>query len=139
MRIEHVAIWVNDLEKIKNFYLTYFDCTSGARYENPVKGFSSYFIRFDGGARIELMNSKDMESQHREVLSGWTHIAVEVGNASDVDVLTARMEQDGYVVAGYPRVTGDGYYESVVLDPEGNRIELVAYPESQSDINNTIE
>lgn len=127
MRIEHLAIWVEDLEKMKEFYLTYFDVTCGERYHNLKKNYTSYFLSFnEGGCRIELMHRPDV-SDNKEVrgmLKGLAHFSLLVGSKVIVDSLTERLRKDGYVVAGEPRTTGDGYYESVVLDPEGNYIEI---------------
>ena len=126
MKIDHIALWVKDLEGMKNFYLKYFDCKSGERYENPTKGFSSFFIRFDDGARLELMHHNDISEHNSRDTFGWTHLAIQVGSKAEVDRMTCRFEEDGLTVESRPRVTGDGYYESVILDPEGNRIELVS-------------
>jgi len=128
MKIDHIALWAQNLEKMKEFYLQYFDCSSGERYENPAKGFSSFFIYFADGGRIELMHRNDITSGRTDDTFGWTHIAITIGTPSEVDALTAKMQHDGIEVASLPRRTGDGYYESVVLDPEGNRLELVASP-----------
>jgi Lactoylglutathione lyase and related lyases len=125
MKIHHVAIWVKDLEGMRNFYLKYFDCQSGERYENPTKGFSSFFIRFDDRACIELMHRNDISKNSSWDAFGWTHLAIQVGSKAEVDRMTRRFEEDGLTIESLPRVTGDGYYESVILDPEGNRIELV--------------
>lgn len=126
MKIDHVALWARNLEKMKEFYLHYFDCKSGERYENPAKGFSSFFINFTDGARIELMHRNDITADQANDTFGWAHIAITIGTAAEVDALTNKMQHDGIEVASSPRKTGDGYYESVVLDPEGNRLELVA-------------
>jgi lactoylglutathione lyase len=126
MKIEHIAIWTRDLEKMREFYQTYFQMKSGQRYENPNKGFSSYFLSFDTGARIELMTKSDITDNKnpQHDFSGLTHFAVSVGNKTKVNALTEQLRKDGYEVTGEPRTTGDGYYESVILDPEGNRIEI---------------
>jgi lactoylglutathione lyase len=126
MKIEHVAIWSRDIERLKFFYEKYFDATAGEKYINPKKSFSSYFLSFGSGARLELMNMPDIpESRDSKEtqFTGYIHIAVSVGKER-VDRLTARIKADGYKVIGEPRLTGDGYYESVVLDPDGNRIEI---------------
>ena len=124
MKIEHVAIWVRDIEKLCNFYQKYFNATIGPLYHNPVKGFSSRFITFDGGARLEVMNRGDIQSSISYPHFGWCHVAISLGSKENVDKLTAQMEDEGITVVGKPRTTGDGYYESVVQDPEGNLIEL---------------
>lgn len=125
MKIEHVAIWVSDLEKMKTFYTTYFNGKANERYENPVKKFSSYFISFSEGCRLELMKRIDIvEKQASSDALGITHLAFSSGSKADVLKLTELLRADGFIVASEPRMTGDGYYESVVLDPEGNPIEI---------------
>lgn len=124
MKIDHIALWVKDLEGMRSFYLKYFDCKSGERYENPAKGFSSFFIRFDDGAGLELMHRNDISENNSRDGFGWTHLAIQVGSRTKVDRMTRRFEEDGLTIESQPRITGDGYYESVILDPEGNRIEL---------------
>ncbi|RME99746.1 MAG: hypothetical protein D6772_07285 [Bacteroidetes bacterium] len=129
MKIEHLAIWVADLEKMKAFYVRYFDAKPNELYVNSRKGFQSYFLSFGEGCRLELMhqatipaNVNDIYTQYR----GLIHFAISVGSKARVDELTETLRQAGYPVVGEPRTTGDGYYESVVLDPEGNRIEITS-------------
>lgn len=127
MNIEHVAIWVDDLESMREFYVTYFDMVSNEKYMNPKKGFTSYFLTFgESKTRLELMNRADIteEPSNRGLHKGIAHLAVSVGDKKAVDLLTERLRADGYEIVGEPRTTGDGYYESVVLDPEGNHIEI---------------
>ena len=126
MKIEHIAIWVEDLELMRNFYTTYFGMTSNDKYVNEKKGFSSYFLSFDEGARIELMHRPDISAHlgNTGTINGLAHMAISVGNREQVDKLTEILRNDGFVVSGEPRTTGDGYYESVILDPEGNCIEI---------------
>jgi lactoylglutathione lyase len=127
IRIEHVALWTRDLDRIADFYHTYFSASVGPRYANPAKGFESLFLMFGDGARLELMRTSRLEPvQHAPGAErlGFTHLAVSVGSKQGVDELTSRLRHDGYEVVDGPRVTGDGYYESVVLDPDGNRIEV---------------
>jgi len=127
MKIEHLAIWVQDLERMKTFYTLYFDAQSGDKYHNPNKNFTSYFLSFEEGCRLELMHKPAILPSQKEGLSeyiGLTHFAISVGSKEVVDSLTNRLRTDGYTIVGEPRTTGDGYYESVVLDPEGNRIEI---------------
>lgn len=125
MRIEHLAIWVADLEVMRSFYENYFNARSGEIYRNTKKGFSSYFLSFKEGARLELMQKPDISSlpNPKEHL-GIIHFAISTGTKEIVDSLTEKLRSDGFEVEGEPRTTGDGYYESVVLDPEGNRIEI---------------
>jgi lactoylglutathione lyase len=127
MRIEHIAIWCRDIEKMKAFYLRYFNATANDQYTNPTKQFHSYFISFETGTRIELMQMPNVLNNLNEPGSeyhGLNHFAVSVGNKEKVDDLTNQLAKDGYEVVGQPRTTGDGYYESVILDPEKNRIEI---------------
>ena len=125
MKLEHVAIWTKDLEAMRSFFETYFGVVAGKRYDNASTGFSSYFLSFDSGSRLEIMTRSDLAGCPAVGMAvGLAHIAIALGNREAVDSLTARLEADGYTVASRPRTTGDGYYESVVLDGEGNRIEL---------------
>lgn len=125
MKLEHVAIWTRDLEAMRSFFERYFGAVAGKRYDNAYTGFSSYFLSFDSGSRLEIMTRADLAGRPSVDMSvGLAHIAIALGSREAVDSLTSRLEADGYTVASLPRTTGDGYYESVVLDGEGNRIEL---------------
>ena len=126
MKIEHIAIWTEDLEKMRSFYTTYFDLGSNEIYYNPDKQFSSYFLSFDNGARIELMHKPDVKKRQGEdhPRHGLAHIAISVGSRESVDFLTEEIRKAGFKIVGEPRITGDGYYESVVSDPEDNLIEI---------------
>ncbi|HYN89207.1 MAG TPA: VOC family protein [Ardenticatenaceae bacterium] len=127
MRIEHVALWTGDLERMKSFYGTYFGAVAGPKYSNPRSGFVSYFLSFASGARLELMHMPGVNrvaGQADQQWLGYAHLAVAVGSEAEVDALTERLRGDGFAVLGEPRRTGDGYSESVVLDPDGNRIEI---------------
>ena len=127
MNIHHIGIWVGDLDKLKDFYESYFSVTCNEKYFNPRTGFSSYILSFNGGSKVEIMNRSDireLSGNSMEEFMGWAHIAISLGSREKVKELTERFRIDGYVIAGEPRVTGDGFFESVVLDPEGNRIEL---------------
>ena len=127
MKIEHLAIWVKDLEKMKTFYVEYFNATANNKYLNSTKGFQSYFLSFDSGCRLEIMHKSpisDAETQSATEYLGITHFAVSVGNKEAVELLTEKIRSSGYSIVGEPRTTGDGYYESVILDPENNRIEI---------------
>jgi lactoylglutathione lyase len=126
MHIDHIAIWVYDLEKEKNFFLKYFDCTANEKYINQSKKFASYFIAFPGGSRIELMNREDIRRKQYSERLGPAHIAVNAGSREKVEQLTERLDNDGFTIKSKPRITGDGYYESVVLDPENNIIEIIS-------------
>ena len=127
MKIEHIAIWTNQLEIMRSFYETYFNGRSNDKYTNPNTGFQSYFLTFDSGSRLELMQKEGIlpipnhaEQEHR----GLIHVAFSVGSKTAVNNLTNQLKQAGYTILGEPRTTGDGYYESVILDPDGNRIEI---------------
>ncbi|MEZ5069937.1 MAG: VOC family protein [Bacteroidales bacterium] len=126
MKIEHLALWTRDLENMKRFYEKYFGMTAGERYYNPQKHFSSYFLTFSHGARLELMHRSDIRSGKDDPARtyGFTHFAISVGSRDKVDHLTRILREAGYDIPGEPRVTGDGYYESVICDPEGNRVEI---------------
>lgn len=128
MHIEHVAIWTQDLERLVSFYETYFQGQAGDKYVNPATGFESIFVTFAaGGARLELMRRPDVTKPGKEPGAetiGCAHLALSVGSEAQVDALTARLESDGFAVVSGPRRTGDGYYESCVLDPDGNRVEI---------------
>jgi len=129
VRIEHIALWTPDLERCKRFYVEYFGAVAGAPYRNPTKGFESVFLSFEGGARIEIMTTSSLAPVSLEPGAqrmGLTHLAISTGSEAQVDALTRRLRIDGYPVLDGPRRTGDGYYESVVLDPDGNRIEITA-------------
>ena len=125
MKIEHLAIWVRDLEKMRSFYTEYFNMKASEKYVNEQKKFSSYFLSFEDGARIEIMHRADIkDTKSTEESLGYTHFAISVGSKKEVDRLTEKFRTNGVQIIGEPRTTGDGYYESVILDPEGNRIEL---------------
>jgi lactoylglutathione lyase len=129
MKIEHIAIWCKDLEALKQFYVTYFGARANDRYHNPAKNFSSYFLSFDSGCRLELMEMPGIPDSHNDIykqFKGLIHFAISVGDKAGVDSITDRLRKDGFEIIGEPRTTGDGYYESVALDPEGNRIEITA-------------
>ena len=127
MHLEHVAIWVRDLEWLRDFYVLVLGGESGPLYENPRTGFRSYFISFGEGARLELMSRRAEQAEHRppdEHSLGYAHVAFRLGTRAAVDAMVASLEAQGRAILKRPRVTGDGYYEAVVVDPEGNTIEL---------------
>lgn len=124
MKIEHVALWTSDLERCRRFYEEYFGAKAGSQYVNAAKGFASYFLAFESGARLEIMHRQNMEHGERDEHTGLAHFAVSAGSKEAVNELTEKIRSAGYVVESEPRTTGDGYYESVVLDPEHNRIEI---------------
>ena len=127
MKIEHVAIWVSDLEVMRQFYITYFGAASNEKYINTTKKFESYFLSFgEGKTRIELMTRPDIKecNEQRGFTMGVAHLAFAVKDKQAVDTLTERLRKDNYTIASETRTSGDGYYESAVLDPEGNYIEI---------------
>jgi len=127
MQIEHVALWTRDLERARAFYEGYFEARAGKKYVNAERHFASYFLTFASGARLELMTLPDLgDAQDGDAPDrvGYAHLAFSVGSEESVDALTARLQADGYRVVSAPRRTGDGYYESCVLDPDGNRVEI---------------
>ena len=125
MKIEHIALYVNDLEASRHFFVKYFGATSNDGYCNPKTNFRSYFLSFDGGARLELMNKPELSDPPKILAhTGYAHIAFCVGSREKVDALTAELQADGYAVVSGPRITGDGYYERCILDAEQNQIEI---------------
>ena len=127
MRIEHLALWTTDLDRSVAFYVTYFGAVAGDLYHNEKKGFASRFLSFGDGARLEVMTTTTLaplEAEPGAQRMGLTHFAVSLGSEAAVEALTERMRADGFPILDGPRRTGDGYYESVTLDPDGNRIEL---------------
>jgi lactoylglutathione lyase len=129
MKIDHVAIWTPNIEGLRSFYIHYFDASSNEKYYNHSKEFSSYFISFDGDCSLEIMEMPSIPKTKNNPLkqfTGMIHFAIKIGSKTEVNRLTALLKQDGFKVVGEPRTTGDGCYESVVLDPDGNRIEIVA-------------
>lgn len=128
MKIEHIAIWVKDLEKTKAFYEKYFGAISNEKYYNPTKKFESYFLSFENGSRLEIMRKPDIQennSSYDAQQFGIVHLAFSTGSKEKVDELTETLRKDGYKIAGEPRTSGDGYYESVILDPENNIVEII--------------
>lgn len=124
MNIEHIAVYVKDLEKTREFYIKYFDAVSNEMYHNLKTGFKSYFLSFKSGARLEIMNKPEISDSRNTNSFGYAHFAFSVGSKEKVDALSERLKADGYCVVSGPRTTGDGYYESCVLDDEGNQIEI---------------
>jgi lactoylglutathione lyase len=125
-RLEHVALWARDIDALAAFYAHWFGARIGARYENPRKGFASRFLEFAGGARLEIMARGDIAARGEGEQLGLAHLAIAVGDEAAVDDLAARLVAAGISIADGPRRTGDGYYECVVRDPEGNRLEITA-------------
>jgi lactoylglutathione lyase len=125
MKIEHIALYVNDLEKARDFFVKYLDGTSNNGYHNPKTDFRSYFISFEDGARLEVMTKPGLVDDEKHLnRTGYAHVAFSLGSKEKVDSLTARLKSDGYEVVSGPRTTGDGYYESCIVAVEGNQIEI---------------
>jgi lactoylglutathione lyase len=127
MKLEHLAIWAENIDSLSAFFVNYFGMSRSEKYINASKGFSSYFLNFgDGGSRIEIMHRDDVAptAGKRGHHAGLAHFAISVGSKEQVNSLTEQLRKDGFVIQGEPRTTGDGYYESVVLDPEGNVVEI---------------
>lgn len=124
MHIEHIAIWTRDLEALKDFYTKHFGCVSSPMYTNSEKGFRSYFLSFESGARLELMSVDSLVDRALLPGVGYAHFAISLGSEQAVRRFTAHLEAQGVSVVSLPRYTGDGYFESVIMDPDGNRLEL---------------
>ena len=125
MKLEHVAIYVNELEAARDFFTTYLGGKSNDGYHNSRTDFRSYFVSFDDGARLELMKKPGMEDLEKPLnRTGYAHIAFSVGSKERVDELTEELRTAGYEVVSGPRTTGDGYYESCIVAIEGNQIEI---------------
>lgn len=125
MKIDHIAMYVKDLEGTKQFFERYFNAAANNLYHNEKTGFRSYFLTFDDGARLEIMNRTDLKNAEKTLQrAGYIHIAFSVGSKERVDSLTAQLKQDGYEVISGPRTTGDGYYESCIVAIEDNQIEI---------------
>lgn len=125
MIIEHIAMYVNALGSAKDFFVKYLGGTPNSGYYNPKTGFRSYFISFEGGTRLELMNKPEMNDLPKPVnRTGYAHIAFSVGSKEKVDSLTKELQDAGYEVLSGPRTTGDGYYESCIVAVEGDLIEI---------------
>lgn len=126
MKINHFALYTNDLERMRAFYIKYFNAASNQGYHNPNTGLRTYFLSFEDQTRLEIMARPNLEQHTASPLqTGYIHLAFSAGSKENVDSLTAALENDGYTVFSRPRTTGDGYYESCVMDPDGNLIEIV--------------
>lgn len=125
MKIEHIAMYVNDIEAAREFFIKYLDAKSNNGYYNEKTDFKSYFLSFEDGVRLEIMNKPNIKDTEKDIVkAGYSHIAFSVGSKENVDKLTDRLKADGYDVISGPRVTGDGYYESCIIGIEGNQIEI---------------
>lgn len=129
VKIDHIAIWTKDIENLKRFYQKYFKCTSNKKYINKQKKFKSYFLLFSNKVRLELMQMPDIPGNKNNSIKqylGIIHIALNVNGRDNVDKITKKLKNDGFKIISEPRLTGDGYYESCFLDPDRNRIEIIA-------------
>jgi lactoylglutathione lyase len=130
MRIDHIAIWTRQLEILKEFYITYLQGEAGAMYHNKKKNFKSYFLTFGDGARLEIMSTPGIPNNQNDTISsqhqGIIHIAFELSSRESVDEKAVELRKAGIRILDGPRVTGDGYYEFVTLDPDNNRLEVTA-------------
>lgn len=125
MKIEHIAMYVNNLEEVKNFFIKYFKASSNDMYHNPKTGLKTYFLSFEEGSRLEIMSRPDMVNSKKDIMqTGYIHLAFSVGSKEKVDFLTNELREAGYKILSGPRTTGDGYYESCILGPENNQIEI---------------
>ena len=123
--IEHVAMYVTNLEKAKEFFEKYFNAKAGKKYHNRTTDFMSYFLSFDDGARLEIMTRSNMTNSNKSLVrTGYIHLAFSVGSKENVNALTEKLKSDGYEIISGPRTTGDGYYESCIIGIEGNQIEI---------------
>ena len=126
MRIDHAALFCRDLEQMRQFFIDYFDARSNEQYHNPRTGLHTYILSFtEGSTRLELMQRPDvLDADPSQPTIGYVHLSFAVGSRKGVDLLTRRLAADGYTVTSGPRTSGDGYYESCVLGPEGIQIEV---------------
>lgn len=128
MKIDHIAIWTYNLEGLRNFYMHYFDASSNITYYNHSKEFRSYFLSFENGCRLELMEMPNIPKSKNDPLKQFTgiiHFAINVGSKENVNNIIEILRKDGFKIVSEPRRTGDGFYEGIVLDPDGNRIEVM--------------
>jgi lactoylglutathione lyase len=128
MHIHHIAIWTKDIERLKSFYEKYFKFSSSDIYNNTKTGFQSYFLTDDDGVKIEIMQKEGIPDNKNNVMNqniGIIHLALSIESKDELDLLTNKLRDDGFIVVSEPRTTGDGYYESCILDPDENRIEIV--------------
>lgn len=125
MKLDHIALYVKDLENTRKFFIDHFGAVSNDMYHNPKTGLKTYFLSFGDGARLEIMSRPDtVDDEKKHLRTGFIHLAFSAGGKSQVDSLTKRFHDAGYAVVSGPRTTGDGCYESCIEGPEGNLIEI---------------
>ena len=124
VQINHIGLYVQDIELERQFFEKYFGASSGEMYHNPLKGFFSYMLSFGNDAKLEIMHRESFSGHHQNDKFGYAHIALSVGSKNNVDSITSKLKNDGFEVLDGPRTTGDGFYESSVADYEGNVIEI---------------
>jgi lactoylglutathione lyase len=126
MKINHIALYVKDLEKMKEFYEKYFNAKPNKMYHNQKTGLKTYFLEFENDSRLEIMTKENLNCIVKDPNNiGYIHVSFSVGSKDNVNKLTKQLESDGYKIISQPRITGDGYYESCISDPENNQIEIV--------------
>lgn len=129
MKLEHIAIWTDNIELLRNYYVSFFDGQSNEMYINPKTQFQSYFISFESGARLEIMSMPNIPDNTNDTINeqhkGIIHIAFSVNTKHEVDAKAALLLANGFEILNGPRVTGDGYYEFVTIDPDKNRLEVI--------------
>jgi lactoylglutathione lyase len=129
MKLEHIAIWTDNIELLRNYYVSFFEGQSNEMYINPKTQFQSYFISFESGARLEIMSMPNIPDNANDTINaqhkGIIHIAFSVATKQEVDAKAALLQANGFELLNGPRVTGDGYYEFVTLDPDKNRLEVI--------------
>ena len=131
MKLEHIAIWTDNVELLRNYYVSFFEGQSNEMYINPKTQFQSYFISFESGARLEIMSMPNIPDNANDTINaqhkGIIHIAFSVATKQEVDAKAALLQANGFELLNGPRVTGDGYYEFVTLDPDMNRLEVITH------------
>jgi len=124
MNISHIAVWTFNIERLKDFYVKYFNCTANKKYQNKIKKLETYFLSFDSGAKLEIMNIPGLQKNVPELKTGYAHIAISAGSKENVVEITGKIKNDGIKIKSEPRTTGDGFFESIIIDPDGNEIEI---------------
>jgi len=124
MNISHIAVWTFNIETLKEFYIKYFNCRVNKKYQNKIKKFESYFLSFDSGVGLEIMNIPGLQKNFPELKTGYAHIAISAGSKEKVIEIIGKFRDDGFKIKSEPRTTGEGFFESVIFDPDGNEVEI---------------